>query len=115
MTHVEADFNGGGKTDHARMLFHKRNNNVGVFVFLGRVNGRQGAFKLEEHQPERGGFMLGLVRKGCYKSERQVACLKYPGFVYLETEYGFGNLYWFESGSWRHAEFYQGEFGDLLH
>ena len=114
MTHVEADFNGDGKIDHARMLLHKRTNGVGLFVFLDDVNGPEKTVKLEEHPPEKGEFMLSLVREGCYKSERQVVCLKDPGLKYSEIEYGFGSLYWFESGKWHHAEFYQGEFDGLL-
>jgi len=114
MTKAEADFNGDGRTDQAVVLLHKENaNRAGVFVFSNGATNGSSAAKLGEYKFSAGEFMLSVVSKGCYRSEKRTVCLRYSGLQRTEIEYGWGTLYWQEGGKWREVQFTRGEFAGL--
>lgn len=114
MVKAQADFNGDGQTDVARVLMWRADpNRAGVFVFLAQADKPPQVVKLEEYKFSDGEFMLSTVRKGCYRSPERTVCLKNPGLLRSEIEYGWSTLYWLEDDKWVHVSFARGEFNGL--
>lgn len=114
MTKVAADFNGDGESDTAAVLVYEQDaNRAGVFVFSTNATQSPSAEKLDEYPFSNGEFMLSVVNKGCYHSEKRSVCLAGSGLLRTEIEYGWGTLYWQESGKWQKIHFTRGEFEGL--
>jgi len=114
MVKAQADFNGDGKADIARILIKRAApNSAGVFVFLANADQPPITEMLEEYKFSDGEFMLSAVKKGCYSSSQRTVCLNNSGLVRSEIEYGWSTLYWLDSGEWKHIKLSRGEFNGL--
>jgi hypothetical protein len=114
MVKAEADFNGDGQTDIARVLIRRSSpSDAGLFAFLARADKPPEAVKLDEYRFTDGEFMLSAVRKGCFRGLKKTVCLGNAGLLRSEIEYGWSTLYWMEGSAWRHISFARGEFKGL--
>jgi hypothetical protein len=68
--HVEANFNGDGITDNAWLLVNPSKKLYGVFVFLGRKDGKPRMIKLAEHKRETDKLYSGIspAKPGVYET-----------------------------------------------
>ena len=116
-TRVRADFDGNGTTDHAAIMVRESDtlSEHAVFAFLMAPGGKQRTHQLLKCAMSCGEVALTVTRSGCFTSESTnvTVCLDHPGFALFEIEFGYGTLYWYAQGQWKHLAFAREELSKL--
>jgi len=107
--HVSADFNGDGLIDDAWILIREKGVGFGLFVFLGRKDGRSRVIEVFSHLECCAQFYaLALASPGrlsavcgdeCSPDKRKSVLLKNPGFEFITLGTASGLYYWSPSAN----------------